>query len=66
MAEKVTVALANCPDASIPFRSLEEDKDTATVLGSRHLLDSVNAWCETLLHLMLVAESLVYDRHKTN
>ena len=28
---------------SIPFRSLEEDQDTATVLGSRHLLDSVNA-----------------------
>ena len=65
IAEKATVSLADRPDASIPFRSLVEDQDTANVLGSRHLLDSVNAWCETLLHLRLVAESLVYDWYKT-
>ena len=59
------MALADRPDASILFRSLEEDQDAASVLGSRHLLDSVNAWCETLLHLRLVAESFVYDRYKT-
>ena len=40
--ERVAVALTDRPGASIPFRSLEEDLDMASVLGSRHLLDSVN------------------------
>ena len=37
------MALTDRPDAFISFRSLEEGQDTASALGSRHLLDSVNA-----------------------
>ena len=44
------MALTDRLDASIPYRSLGEGQDTAIVLGSTHLLDSVNAWCASLLH----------------
>jgi len=42
VAERVAVVLTDRPNASIPFRSPEEDQDTASVLGSRQLPDSVH------------------------
>ena len=55
---RVAVALTDYPGASIHFQSHEEDQDMASVLVSRHLLDSVN-------YLRLVAESLVSVQYKT-
>ena len=48
------VGVACHPGASIPFQWHAEDQDMVRVLGSRHLLDSVLAWCGTLLHPRLL------------